>query len=497
MRCNHCADAPCVDICPTAALFSRDDGIVDFDNRRCIACKACMQACPYDALYIDPDTHTAAKCNYCAHRVEIGLEPACVVVCPEHAIISGDMDNPDSEISQLLAREEVTERKAEKGTQPKLFYIDGDEASLNPILTEPSNSYMWSSQSSGVGHYAKYAEKRMAESDREEMAAELQEGQGGKRWVGEESDVLVPPGDDDKKMLQKALQVVKERARRVYDAPSEGVVWGWKVSAYIWTKAIATGAFLMPFMAMTFGLASVPEIAQWLGLSFGLVFLTATGVLLIKDLDQPARFIYVLLRPHWKSWLVRGGYAIAFYGFCLALWGLAKLFSWDGLLTFAFWGSALLAVTTAVYTAFLFAQARGRDFWQSPTLSFHMLVHAVLAGAAVFGIFSPVFSGAPSWNYFVRLTLTTAIVINLGIIFIELLTAHTTEDARRTIQMIVSGRFRMMFLAGTLLIGNGLPLLIMGVAGTTLLPLAAVAVLLGMYITEHIWVRAPQHIPLS
>ena len=81
MRCNHCKDAPCVDICPTEALFTREDGIVDFDKDRCIGCKSCMQACPYDALYIDPETSTAAKCNYCAHRVDVGLEPACVNVC--------------------------------------------------------------------------------------------------------------------------------------------------------------------------------------------------------------------------------------------------------------------------------------------------------------------------------------------------------------------------------------------------------------------------------
>jgi len=128
MRCNHCDDAPCVDICPVTALYTREDGIVDFDNRRCIGCKACMQACPYDALYIDPNTHTAAKCNYCAHRVDIGLEPACVNVCPTQAIISGDLDDPTSKIAKLKSREVVTVRKPEKATRPALFYIDGKTA---------------------------------------------------------------------------------------------------------------------------------------------------------------------------------------------------------------------------------------------------------------------------------------------------------------------------------------------------------------------------------
>ena len=75
-------------------MYQRDDGIVDFNSDACIGCKACIQACPYDAIYIDPEGGTAAKCHFCAHRTEVGLEPTCVVVCPEHAIIAGDMDDP-------------------------------------------------------------------------------------------------------------------------------------------------------------------------------------------------------------------------------------------------------------------------------------------------------------------------------------------------------------------------------------------------------------------
>ncbi|MDF1518834.1 MAG: 4Fe-4S dicluster domain-containing protein, partial [Lutibacter sp.] len=114
MRCNHCTDAPCVAICPTTALHKRTDGIVDFETDRCIGCKSCMQACPYDSLYIDPHEHTAQKCNYCVHRVEIGLEPACVVVCPEHAIVAGDLDNPQTEIAGLVRTQVTTVRAPEQ-----------------------------------------------------------------------------------------------------------------------------------------------------------------------------------------------------------------------------------------------------------------------------------------------------------------------------------------------------------------------------------------------
>ena len=144
-RCNHCEDAPCVEICPTTALFQRKDGIVDFDGGRCIGCKACMQGCPYDALYIDPQTETAAKCNFCAHKVEVGLEPPCVTVCPTQAIVAGDLHDPQSRISQMVGRIPLQVRKPEKGTRPKVFYVDGDADALVPAAAPPPESYMWAS----------------------------------------------------------------------------------------------------------------------------------------------------------------------------------------------------------------------------------------------------------------------------------------------------------------------------------------------------------------
>jgi Fe-S-cluster-containing dehydrogenase component len=121
-RCNQCAHAPCVAACPTAAMFKRADGIVDFDKSICIGCKACMAACPYDAIFINPEDHSAEKCNFCAHRIDVGLEPACVVVCPTQAILIGDMNDQTSYVAQIVNREAVNVRRPEKETLPKLFY---------------------------------------------------------------------------------------------------------------------------------------------------------------------------------------------------------------------------------------------------------------------------------------------------------------------------------------------------------------------------------------
>ena len=521
MRCNHCEDAPCVEICPVTALYTRKDGIVDFDPRRCIGCKGCMQACPYDALYIDPDTHTAAKCNYCAHRVDIGLEPACVNVCPEHAIISGDMDDGSTEIAQLLAKEQVTVRKVEKDTKPRLYYIDGDEASLTPGETATSDNYMWSSQSDGVGHFARYIEERTAKADPEDMIRQLggtgqdgrdgatgQTGTGGQVGAGEQNGAGGQHGADDRtgggagsgqaaRNAGDGEGTAKDAAaRRVYDAPDKGVLWGNDVAAYVWTKAISAGAFLLPFAASVFGYAVDPVLA-WAGCTVALTFLLATTVLLVGDLTQPKRFLYVLLRPQWKSWLVLGGYALTLYGLALTLWAAATWTGRTGAAEIIGWITAGLAVVTAVYTAFLFAQAKGRDFWQSPTLVLHMLLHAVLAGAAVFAIVFLFNAPGEDWFAFVRNTLIVAIILNLLVIASEMLTPHPTADARKAVQAIVRGRYRGYFWVLGIAVGNLVPVVLAWFGGEVLLAAAGAGVLIGLYATEYVWVRAPQDIPLS
>src|SRR5437667_8899574 len=132
-RCNQCAHAPCVAACPTTAMFKRADGIVDFDKSICIGCKACMAACPYDAIFINPEDHSAEKCNFCAHRIDVGLEPACVVVCPTQAILIGDMNDPSPYVAQIVSREPVNVRRPEKETLPKLFYKGAHQATLDPL----------------------------------------------------------------------------------------------------------------------------------------------------------------------------------------------------------------------------------------------------------------------------------------------------------------------------------------------------------------------------
>lgn len=140
--CNHCDEPPCAQVCPVQATFKREDGIVIVDHHRCIGCRYCMIACPYNARYFNfkddedwpnPDrpkrSHGVAEsCTLCAHLLDVGQTPACVKACEEAghgALAIGDMNDPQSSVSQLLAanKNAVKRIREDLGTEPKVHYI--------------------------------------------------------------------------------------------------------------------------------------------------------------------------------------------------------------------------------------------------------------------------------------------------------------------------------------------------------------------------------------
>ena len=132
--CNHCNHPPCVDVCPTGATWKRkEDGIVVVDPNICIGCKYCIQACPYDARFLNPITGAADKCDFCLHRVSRGSAPACVETCIGRARIFGDLNDPDSEISRLVASNPVQVLRPGQGTEPNVFYIGLDHADEHDV----------------------------------------------------------------------------------------------------------------------------------------------------------------------------------------------------------------------------------------------------------------------------------------------------------------------------------------------------------------------------
>lgn len=124
--CNHCRKSVCNQVCPVGAAFATPDGVVLVDQKHCIGCGYCVQACPYGSRFINPVTHTADKCTFCYHRITRGLPPACVLACPKKARLFGDLKNPHGELSLLLRQRRFRLLKPEMGTHPKCYYLDLD-----------------------------------------------------------------------------------------------------------------------------------------------------------------------------------------------------------------------------------------------------------------------------------------------------------------------------------------------------------------------------------
>lgn len=452
LRCNHCEHAPCVTICPTGALFHRDNGIVDFDDSSCIGCKGCMNACPYDAIYINPATNTAHKCNYCAHRVEIGLEPSCVIVCPTQSIVAGDLDTPDAKIARLAGRKDVMVRAPEQGTRPKVFYKGADAVALDPLRTQ--------------------------------IAAD------GMIWAD------TRPGHPT---LPVPVDLGPEGARTALTT-QHPMPWTGKVSTYLVTKSMAAGALVAAALLVLLGHASNGFAVGVVPAAIAGLFLVLTGVFLVADLKQPRRFHYLLTRGNPRSWLVRGAWILAAYAAVGVAWGVAGLVDAAGALEVLALPAALLGAATAGYTAYLFGQCEGRDFWQTPLLLPILVAQAVVAGASLL-LLSDLVVDLPAAES-LRWALLGG-VAGIAVLTFAELTAHATAHVELAVAAMTRGEYAARFWLGGVLLGLAVPAasivvaLATGSAGVALGAVASVAALVGQAAYEDAFVRAGQSVPLS
>jgi Fe-S-cluster-containing dehydrogenase component/Ni/Fe-hydrogenase subunit HybB-like protein len=455
-RCNQCADAPCVTACPTRAMYQRPDGIVDFDKEICIGCKACIAACPYDAIFINPEDHSAEKCNMCAHRLDVGLEPACVTVCPTEAILIGDLNDPGSPAARAIQREPVQVRRPEKGTRPRVFYRGAHQATLDPLAARRPDGglYAWAAQG--------------------------------------------PPGPGQVAAGHPGRPTSSAAALLSYDVPHQAP-WGWRVSLYTWTKSVAAGGLAVPVLLAFAGYLSWENAAvRWAAPVLALAFLAVTGALLIADLGHPQRFYLIFTRRHWRSWLVRGSFILGGYGAVTALYLAAALASGVGgaLGTrMVLGGVALpLALATAAYTGYLFAQATARDLWQNPLLAPHLAVQAALAGAAValplLAWLAPGRAVAAD-----EVILAVAAAVHVALVAGEVTLPHGSAHARLAVREMTRGRYRRPFAAGLVLTAAAVAAPWAGTAAAAL-ALAPLA-LAGLLAHEHAYVQAGQSVPLA
>ncbi len=452
-RCNQCEQAPCTTACPTTAMYRRPDGIVDFDKSICIGCKACMAACPYDAIFINPEDHSAEKCNFCAHRIDMDLEPACVVVCPTEAILVGDLNDPSSRVAQI-AKGPVAVRRPEKETHPKLFYRGAHQATLDPLAARrpEGDLFVWSEQQ---------------------------------------------PGADKVVSGHPAGANSSAAALLSYDV-AHSIPWDWRVSLYTLTKGIATGAYLVPALLLLTGtLAPDSVLWAWATPILAGLFLAITGALLTWDLEHPWRFYMIFTRPQWQSWLVRGAFIIAGYSIALGLHFLASLSGAARAPGMLVWIGIPLAAMTAIYTAYLLAQAKARDLWQSPLLPFHLLVQSLAAGAAALAPVAAVLE--PELVPVLLRILAGASALHLLLVLGEITLPHGTAHAKLAVWEMTSGRYKAYFRASAVLVTLAAVTAVAPSLGLLALPaiIPAVAALLGLLCYEHAYIQGGQAVPLA
>ncbi len=460
LRCNQCTAAPCVTICPTNALTKRLDGIVDVNPKACIGCKSCMQGCPYDALYINPDKGTAEKCHFCAHRAEQGLAPACAIVCPTEAIIPGDFHDPASRVSQMKRELELTARKTEAGTGPNVLYREVAPAGIDPLRTSDVGGHLWAARHPGVP------------------------------MAGREFDALAGLLED------------KARAKTTYDV-AHPPLWGWKIAAYLLTKALAAGVFLAAIASGIWQFQGAPpQRTLALGIpALALLFLAVTSVLLVADLKRPERFYLILTRPNTKSWLVRGTYALMAYG---ALLTFALVWNWFEVepITLGFVFSlptALAAALSAAYTGWLFGQAKGRVLWMQQGLWLRLVLQAVAGGAALLLLIGPLLALEDDQ----RIGLNGTLMVSLGLLLFytvfeaRLAPRGREEEYARTLALIKRGPYSKEHAFVGLLLGMIAPLVLLVLGADLEAQLAGLLVLVGLYSEKSLLVRAGQALPIS
>ncbi|MEO5917999.1 MAG: 4Fe-4S dicluster domain-containing protein [Candidatus Limnocylindrales bacterium] len=541
LRCNHCEDAPCVEVCPTTAMFQRPDGIVDFDTDRCIGCKACIQACPYDAIYIDPEKHVAEKCNFCSHRVDQGLLPACVVVCPTESLIFGDIENPASRAAQILASKPTTVRRPEQGTRPNAFYVGASAAILDPLAPVHEDRYMWADRQTGG-----------AKDFTDQIAAEPTIGFGDSpsaleaRIQGTEGLGDSPPRSSIRGTL---LPVVSSPAAAVgaIRGPGIGSValasaptpafaggpvtavdlgaqpeprprvgydvfhprpWGWKVALYLWTKGVGAGAFGLVFLAASLGLAPVDQVTRLVGGFISLAGVGLTAVLLVADLKRPERFLSILYRPQRRSWLAIGAFILIGYSGLLGLWWLGTLLNVDETaLTMFGWPTFALGGATALYTMFLLRQCEARDLWQRPVTGLVLIAQATVLGAAMLMPALALLDAPDSLIAVAAAALLGGGLLNLASLVLgEAFASHPTANGRAAAHLLTRGPFAGSFWIGGVMLGSVVPALLgamwlgLASAGPAALPFlvgGGLVAAAGLLWYELGFIAAGQAVPIS
>lgn len=402
---------------------------------------------------MDPEQGTVAKCNFCSHRVDQGLEPACVTVCPTQAILIGDLNDLESSVAIHTNSPDAVRPREQLGTRPQLAYIGADpnvlaadrtSESPSPMMTSPWNE----SHSSAMN--------------------------GSAPSVADTAD-----------------------AHDVYNV-SHKQPWHFIVSAYLGTKSVAAGALLLGGLMLGLGYEQERDIFAVAAPAIGLVMVMLTAMLLVIDLERPERFMRILLQPNWNSWLAIGGYILAAFGAISTIWLVIELAGGNDATTVIAWVSIPFSIATATYTAFLFGQAPGREFWQTWVFLPHLLARAVIGGAAALQIVIAFAETERDPNELLAVAMLVGLGVSALATAIEF-SRQGTPHLRRASMLGVKGQLAPMLWGG---VGGGhvaaavLAVIYLASDGSAgLLVAGAVVALVSLMILDDLWVRAGQAVP--
>jgi formate-dependent nitrite reductase membrane component NrfD len=358
----------------------------------------------------------------------------------------------------MIATQKVAARKPQKGTKPKLFYagIEGDF--LQPSMMEPQPAHIF--------------------AERNPSANRNTRGRENGRTPG--------------------------AARVVYDI-AHPQPWGWIPAFYLWTKSIAAGVLTLVGILASLRVGASGSPGQFLGVAgpaLAVVFLAITTVLLVADLKRWDRFYYILIKPNPRSWLVWGTWILILASTVAALWLLLGVLN-QKIPSLLLWLGPPLGLASACYSAFLFAQAKGRDLWQSPLFLWHLAVQAVTAGGAALLLLGLALNENPAIANVLTWTIIFAAGAHALMMLGEIALPSTNEDVHHAVRVMTHGRLGNVFWFAAIAFGTVIPVLLLILALTNTGPLlvlqivAAVAALLGLLAYEYAWITAGQSAPLS
>ncbi len=374
------------------------------------------------------------------------------MVCPEQAIVSGDVDDPGSKIATLIREEPTSQRRLEKETKPRVWYLDVLPESLEPATAAEPPQYLWSDRAA--------------------------------------PPPPVPAGFEMPQDLITTLDVHHKPA------------WGWHVWTYLLTKNIASGAMILAPLVGLVGIVDGPS-SRYGPEVVALVFLVITNFLLVHDLGRWERFWKILIQPNTKSWLVKGAWVLTAFGALITLSLGLQALGYREAADLVRWLDLPVAVMASGYSAWLFGQCKGRDLWMEKGLFLQLVARAALMGAAMGMLLPQVVDPShpkayhnPCAHAFIWLSVICA----FGMVY-ERQRAVRGRAAQLS-EAILRDSFRCQAAVSLTIVAAALAqvgMLFDGMAALrwSLFGLAVACSLVGLFYYERSWIRAGQAVPNS